>query len=211
MVAMSIFVIGITPQAIRHSFNAATALPPSIAGVISSSSRDTASRSVAYSYYTAFVIELHSRRCYVLGSTRQPDDAFVVQAFRGLTGDSEVFRTGRFLICDRDPKWTARRRPCSGRSVFVWFALQRLRPTATRTQSASSGRSRRNASSESYRWVSGTSGTSYGSSWTTTRGAKSPGHRERAHRAATPSTKESSRSPTQRVGGVLSYYYRSAE
>src|SRR5258705_9104772 len=35
-------------------------------------------------YYTAFVIELHSRRVHVLGSTRHPDDAFVVQAFRGL-------------------------------------------------------------------------------------------------------------------------------
>ena len=37
----------------------------------------------------------------------RPDDAFVVQAFLGLTGDSEVLRTGRFLVCDRDPKWSS--------------------------------------------------------------------------------------------------------
>ena len=58
-------------------------------------------------YHTAFVIELHSRRVHVLGSTRHPDDAFVMQAFRGLTGDGDVLRAGRFLICDRDPKWSS--------------------------------------------------------------------------------------------------------
>jgi hypothetical protein len=30
-------------------------------------------------YYTVFVIELHSRRVHVLGSTRHPDEAFVAQ------------------------------------------------------------------------------------------------------------------------------------
>jgi len=38
-------------------------------------------------YYTAFVIELHSRRVRVLGSTPHPDRAFVVQAVRGLVGE----------------------------------------------------------------------------------------------------------------------------
>jgi transposase InsO family protein len=57
-------------------------------------------------YYTAFVIELHSRRVHVLGSTPHPDDAFVVQAFRGLAGEGDVRRAGRVLICDRDPKWS---------------------------------------------------------------------------------------------------------
>ena len=58
-------------------------------------------------YYTAFVIELHSRRVHVLGSTPHPDHAFVVQAFRGLAGDRDVLRARRFLICDRDPKWSS--------------------------------------------------------------------------------------------------------
>jgi hypothetical protein len=35
-------------------------------------------------YYTVFVIELHSRRVHVLGSTPHPDEAFVVQTMRHL-------------------------------------------------------------------------------------------------------------------------------
>jgi transposase InsO family protein len=57
-------------------------------------------------YYTAFIIELHSRRVRVLGTTRHPNDAFVVQAFRGPAGDGDVLGAGRFLICDRDRKWS---------------------------------------------------------------------------------------------------------
>ena len=41
-------------------------------------------------YYTAFVIELHSRRVHVLGATPHPDQSFVVQAFRGLAGDNDL-------------------------------------------------------------------------------------------------------------------------
>jgi transposase InsO family protein len=60
-------------------------------------------------YYTAFVIELHSRRVRVLGSTPHPDEAFVLQTLRGLTGSvDDVLRDGRILICDRDPKWSRR-------------------------------------------------------------------------------------------------------
>ena len=36
----------------------------------------------------------------------RPDNAFVMQALRGLAGDSDILRAGRFLICDRDPKWS---------------------------------------------------------------------------------------------------------
>jgi putative transposase len=57
-------------------------------------------------YYTAFVSELRSRRVHVLGSTRYPNDAFVVHAFRGLAADGHVRRSGGILICDRDPKWS---------------------------------------------------------------------------------------------------------
>jgi hypothetical protein len=49
----------------------------------------------------------HPARC-VLGSTPHPDGAFVVQAVRGLLGESEaVLRKGRILLCDRDPNWTS--------------------------------------------------------------------------------------------------------
>ena len=59
-------------------------------------------------YYTVFVIELHSRRVHVLGSTPHPDDAFVIQTMRHLTDDVDgVLRGDRLLICDRDRKWSA--------------------------------------------------------------------------------------------------------
>ena len=38
-------------------------------------------------YYTVFVIDLHSRRVYVGGSTPHPDEAFVLQTMRHLTND----------------------------------------------------------------------------------------------------------------------------
>jgi transposase InsO family protein len=59
-------------------------------------------------YYTVFVIELHSRRVHVLGSTPHPDEAFVVQTMRHLTdGVDGVLCRDRLLICDRDRKWSA--------------------------------------------------------------------------------------------------------
>jgi transposase InsO family protein len=58
-------------------------------------------------YYTVFVIELHSRRVHVVGATRDPDEAFVVQAMRHFTDSTDgVLRRGCVLICDRDPKWS---------------------------------------------------------------------------------------------------------
>lgn len=58
-------------------------------------------------YYTAFVIELETRRVQMLGSTPHPDSDFVVQAVRGLLAEAgSLLREGRILICDRDPKWT---------------------------------------------------------------------------------------------------------
>jgi len=58
-------------------------------------------------YYTVFVIELHSRRVHVLGSTPQPDEAFVIQTMRHLADDVDgVLRRNRMLICDRDRKWS---------------------------------------------------------------------------------------------------------
>jgi transposase InsO family protein len=58
-------------------------------------------------YYTLFVIELHSRQVRVVGATPHPDEAFVLQAMRHLTdGMDGIMRAGRVLICDRDPKWS---------------------------------------------------------------------------------------------------------
>jgi putative transposase len=58
-------------------------------------------------YYTLFVIELHSRRVTILGSTPHPDEAFVCQVVRQLTAADEGVLDGhRVLICDRDRKWS---------------------------------------------------------------------------------------------------------
>ena len=58
-------------------------------------------------YYTVFVIELHSRRVYIVGSTPHPDEAFMLQIARQLTDASDGVLDGpRFLICDRDRKWS---------------------------------------------------------------------------------------------------------
>ena len=61
-------------------------------------------------YYTVFVIELHSRRVHIVGSTPHPDEAFMLQIARQLTDATDgVLKEQRFLICDRDQnqKWSS--------------------------------------------------------------------------------------------------------
>jgi hypothetical protein len=58
-------------------------------------------------YYTAFLIELQSRRVQVLGSTPYPDEAFVIQCLRSVSSESDaLLQRGKILVCDRDPKWS---------------------------------------------------------------------------------------------------------
>ncbi len=58
-------------------------------------------------YYTLFVLDLRSRRVQVVGSTPNPDAAFMAQAARFLTDAVDGFLVShRVLICDRDAKWT---------------------------------------------------------------------------------------------------------
>lgn len=57
-------------------------------------------------YYVLFVVELATRRVEIAGITPQPGAAFMSQVARNLTG-SEGFLTGkRYLIHDRDSKYT---------------------------------------------------------------------------------------------------------
>jgi len=51
-------------------------------------------------YYTAFVIDLVSRRVQILGSTPHPDETFMCQLARTLTMADE--RWSQVRICDRD-------------------------------------------------------------------------------------------------------------
>jgi putative transposase len=58
-------------------------------------------------YYVAFLLELQSRRIQVIGCTPYPNEAFVIQCLRQVTGDRGLLSEGRVLICDRDPKWSS--------------------------------------------------------------------------------------------------------
>ena len=58
-------------------------------------------------YSTLFVIELHSRRVRIVGSTPNPNEAFMRQMVRAVTDASDgVLGDRRILICDRDWKWS---------------------------------------------------------------------------------------------------------
>ena len=57
-------------------------------------------------YYTVFVIDLASRRVQILGSTPYPNDLFMRQVGRTLSAADGRRRDHRFLICDRDQKWS---------------------------------------------------------------------------------------------------------
>ncbi len=60
-------------------------------------------------FYTLFVIDLATRRVEIVGTTRTPDESFVMQAGRNLVDAVDGFLRGhRALIIDRDTKFTRR-------------------------------------------------------------------------------------------------------
>lgn len=59
-------------------------------------------------YYVLFMIDLKSRRVHLAGIATNPNAAFMAQIARNLTDAADGFlRDHRFLICDRDTKFTA--------------------------------------------------------------------------------------------------------
>ena len=56
-------------------------------------------------YYVLFFIELKTGRVHLAGVTRKPTDLFMGHATEGTLG---FLRGGRFVICDRDTKFSAR-------------------------------------------------------------------------------------------------------
>ena len=58
-------------------------------------------------YYILFLIDLKTRRAHIAGLTTTPDGAFIAQVARNLTDPEDGFlRAHRFVICDRDAKFT---------------------------------------------------------------------------------------------------------
>jgi transposase InsO family protein len=120
-------------------------------------------------YYTLFVIELQSRRVHLAGSTRYPDEAFVVQAMRHLADTIEgVLGGGSVLICDRDRKWS--------RAVLEFLEQEGVRIIRTpfRAPNCNAYAERfvrsisRSASIASSRWGNGIFAGRWPSSWPTT-------------------------------------------
>ena len=92
-------------------------------------------------YYTAFVIDLQSRRVQVIGSTPYPDEAFVIQclrqslARRTLSSAKDAFCSA-IAIRSGAAGWSSG----SPRRASAWSGHRRVRRTATRTPSGSSAR-----------------------------------------------------------------------
>ena len=60
-------------------------------------------------FYVLFTMDLKSRRVHVAGITTNPDDGYMAQVARNLTNFIDGFLlVHRFLICDRDSKFTTR-------------------------------------------------------------------------------------------------------
>jgi transposase InsO family protein len=165
-----------------------------------------------HSIYTAFVIELQSRRVHVLGSTPHPEEAFVIQCLRQVTGEPDaLLGEGRILICDRDPKWS--------RAVE-----QLLSTTGVRVVRTPPGAPNCNAHAE--RFVRSVKEECLDrvvplGEWhlrRTLRDFATHYHRERNHQGLANELIDGSAVQRrtgavrrrQRVGGILSYYYRSA-
>jgi putative transposase len=163
-------------------------------------------------YYTAFVIELQSRRVQVLGSTPYPDEAFVIQCLRQATSEPDaLLREGRILVCDRDPKWS--------RAVEQWLATTGVRvirtPPCAPNCNAHAERFVRSVKEECLNRV-----VPLGECHLrrTLREFVTHYHRERNHQGLANELIDAlaAQRPTgavrrrQRVGGILSHYYRSA-
>jgi len=107
-------------------------------------------------YYTVFVIELHSRRVQLVASTPHPNEAFMRQIARQMTEADGLLQARRVLICDRDASGAPRSGTSSNRLECGWYRYRSGHRTAAHTLSGSFAPSKRNASTPSFRSVSGT-------------------------------------------------------
>jgi putative transposase len=162
-------------------------------------------------FYVLFFIELESRRVHLAGCTTNPTGAWVTEQARNLSFTG-VFERVRFLIHDRDSKFTA-----SFDEVFRRKASKSsLRPCAhpkpTPTPSGSSAPSAPNVSTGFSSSAAATSNRSCGAtSSTTTASARivdsRSGHPKR-HKIRSPTGGAIQR--RDHLGGLLHEYYRAA-
>ena len=162
-------------------------------------------------YYTAFVLDVQSRRVQVIGCTPYPDEAFVIQRLRQATGETGLLDNGRVLLCDRDPKWSG--------GVEQWLAAAggRVVRTPPRAPNCNAYAERfvRSVKEECLNRIVPLGERHLRE---TLHEFATHYHRERNHQGLANELIERpvAQRPTgvihrrQRVGGVLSYYYRSA-
>jgi putative transposase len=98
--------------------------------------------------YVLFFIELESRRVHFAGCTTNPSGAWVVQQARNLSFTG-LFERTRFLIHDRDSKFTTSFDGCSAAKESPWSTHRCERHRQTHTQNGSSAPSERNVSTGS--------------------------------------------------------------
>jgi len=158
------------------------------------------------------MIELQSRRVQMIGCTPCPGEAFVIQCLRQVTGEMpELLREGRILLCDRDPKWS--------RGVEQWLNTAGVRMVRTPPRAP-------NCNAFAERFVRSVKEECLNhvvliGEWhlrRTIHEFATHYHRERNHQGLAnalierPAVQRPSGSirRRQRVGGILSYYYRAA-
>jgi transposase InsO family protein len=80
-------------------------------------------------HYVLFVISLADRFVHVLGITTRPDEAWIMQVGRNLVdAESGALREKRYLIIDRDGKYTEQFRRLVGESGYKVIRLPPMSP-----------------------------------------------------------------------------------
>lgn len=95
--------------------------------------------------YTVFVIELHSRRVQIVGSTPHPNEAFMLQIMRELTAPHCMLGGKRLFLCDRDRKWSLAVRQLLERSGVHVIQTPFRAPNCNAHAEGSSARSKKSA------------------------------------------------------------------
>jgi hypothetical protein len=153
--------------------------------------------------YVLVFIELHTRRVFVTASTAHPDSAWVTQQARNLSMDLDGRAPVRFLIHDRDSKFSGSFDECfrsEGTEVILTPSALRTRTPSPSDGSEPSGRSAWTGCSSS---DAGISTACSGPTWSTTTAIARIGRSDSLPRWTTPRIRW--RAPLGRsVGGTCS-------